>query len=1443
MLSWLLMAAMVCSLAGAAPPLEAHAEGTGDMKEIQEIIEDDEDVIELEEGEIEEDTEVPALAAGESSDYYYSKLSANEKKIYSALLTYAKSPSDYVLADTYTCSATSASNAYSQDPISSGERLTAAQALIFDHPEYYWADNISTKHGGTKSGDKYTVKTYVKLTDGGFEDYEQRLKAMDAAIDSIISGIDFEQSPAAVAFQIHEALREDLDYDWEAASGSGYDLAHTAYGALVQKEAVCDGYSKAYKMVLERAGIDSVIIASSGHAWNSIEHPDAWYETDLTWDDTGDDPYIFYGLTSSEMSQMGDDHARNTALTGKYAPDAKGRKYTGYYMSFFGRSFEEKGPTGISDGLYLTSPSDSAWTLDIESRSSVWETAADASGLTVSSQMTSAKQLAIKRKSDSQSGSFPVTLAVRYDNGAEATFFYALELDSLTGASINTTEAYIYVLDDMYNDALSIPSSLPKSHQITVSGYSGKISYKTTSGMSHFSVDKNGLITPVNYDGYYSAGDGVIRVTAGSDTFDVNVHVVDYAEKYYEDFLDSFIKKNVKSGMSDYDKTKLIMEYIAGLDYSEYYHSGLDMTVYQAGSCKASTDLIRDYLRKLGISAKSRDASGDPGAGSSHVNILAILDGKTYVLDAGYTGTAPRYYLMKQTDKATYINVNCEKEEIEVGESVKLEVSLTPSNAKDVIKWTSFDPSIAIVNNGVVTGVSEGTCGIEASGEYAYGGINISVVSKAQSQTPTYDAQNGWGKDSSGNTVYYKDGKVLTGLQTIDGSVYYFDSKGIMKTGMVTVSGSRMYFGTDGKRVSGWFTYSGSKYYAPSGIVLTGWQTISGSRYYFASDGKMSVDWQTISGSKYYFGTDGKLRTLWQTINGGRYYLGTDGRMATGLQTISGAKYLFGSDGKLLTGWQTVSGSKYYFGSDGKMLTDWQTISGGKFYLGTDGKMRTLWQTISGAKYYFGTDGRMRTLWQTIDGSRYYFGTDGKMVTGKKTIDGISYTFGSDGRLVQTGWQDIGGYRYYLDGNGKTMTGWQTIEGARYHFGADGKMATGFRTIDGSDYYFGSDGKMRTGWQDISGSRYYFGTDGQMAKNWLTIGKATYYFAADGKLRTHWQTINGFKYYFGTDGVQATGFRTIDGKRHYFFPRTKDKKYKGTMAKNWFSDMDFPSDSYYAGSDGAIRTGWQTINGFRYYMGADGRISKGKVRISGSLYYFWPRTQGGKYKGTMAKGWFSDMDEAGVSYYAGKDGKIRTGWQTINGFRYYMASNGAISKGHMTIGGRPYYFWPSTNSEKKQYKGTMAKGWISDKGTYYGGSDGLATGLRTINGFYYYFGADGLQRTGWQSVSGSTYYFWPKTENGHYKGTAATGWPNIEGKKYYTGKDGRVRYGWQTINGYRYYMGADGVIRTGLVQIGEDRYYFWPASADGHYRGTLATGTFAADGTVYTTDPAGRIKN
>ena len=95
----------------------------------------------------------------------------------------------------------------------------------------------------------------------------------------------------------------------------------------------------------------------------------------------------------------------------------------------------------------------------------------------------------------------------------------------------------------------------------------------------------------------------------------------------------------------------------------------------------------------------------------------------------------------------------------------------------------------------------------------------------------------------------------------------------------------------------------------------------------------------------------------------------------------------------------------------------------------------------------------------------------------------------------------------------------------------------------------------------------------------------------------------------------------------------------------------------------------------------------------------------------------------------------------------------------------------------------------------------MATGWNTINGFKYYMGKDGVIRSGFQNIGGKQYYFWPKTEKGHYSRTMATGWNTINGFKYYMGKDGAIRTGWQTIGG--------------------KKYYFWPKTEKGHYKGTL----------------------
>ena len=68
-------------------------------------------------------------------------------------------------------------------------------------------------------------------------------------------------------------------------------LAHTAYGALIQNKTVCDGYSKAIKLILEEAGIKTLVAFGEhkykyepkGHSWILSKIDGNWYFSDLTW--------------------------------------------------------------------------------------------------------------------------------------------------------------------------------------------------------------------------------------------------------------------------------------------------------------------------------------------------------------------------------------------------------------------------------------------------------------------------------------------------------------------------------------------------------------------------------------------------------------------------------------------------------------------------------------------------------------------------------------------------------------------------------------------------------------------------------------------------------------------------------------------------------------------------------------------------------------------------------------------------------------------------------------------------------------------------------------------------------------------------------------------------------------------------------------------------------
>lgn len=65
---------------------------------------------------------------------------------------------------------------------------------------------------------------------------------------------------------------------------------HTAYGALANGIAVCEGYALAAKLMLNELGIACDIqtgtcIGGGGHAWNLVQLEGQWYQMDVTWND------------------------------------------------------------------------------------------------------------------------------------------------------------------------------------------------------------------------------------------------------------------------------------------------------------------------------------------------------------------------------------------------------------------------------------------------------------------------------------------------------------------------------------------------------------------------------------------------------------------------------------------------------------------------------------------------------------------------------------------------------------------------------------------------------------------------------------------------------------------------------------------------------------------------------------------------------------------------------------------------------------------------------------------------------------------------------------------------------------------------------------------------------------------------------------------------------
>ncbi|MDD6645919.1 MAG: leucine-rich repeat protein [Oscillospiraceae bacterium] len=103
------------------------------------------------------------------------------------------------------------------------------------------------------------------------------------------------------AKKIYDYIVSNVSYDYQHYLDPSYINQFTAYAALVDKKAVCEGYSLLfYRMALE-AGLSCRIVSgkvdNNPHAWNLIKIGDLYYSTDSTFASTGNsrDNYFLKG--------------------------------------------------------------------------------------------------------------------------------------------------------------------------------------------------------------------------------------------------------------------------------------------------------------------------------------------------------------------------------------------------------------------------------------------------------------------------------------------------------------------------------------------------------------------------------------------------------------------------------------------------------------------------------------------------------------------------------------------------------------------------------------------------------------------------------------------------------------------------------------------------------------------------------------------------------------------------------------------------------------------------------------------------------------------------------------------------------------------------------------------------------------------------------------------
>ena len=360
-------------------------------------------------------------------------------------------------------------------------------------------------------------------------------------------------------------------------------------------------------------------------------------------------------------------------------------------------------------------------------------------------------------------------------------------------------------------------------------------------------------------------------------------------------------------------------------------------------------------------------------------------------------------------------------------------------------------------------------------------------------------------------------------------------------------------------------------------------------------------------------------------------------------------------------------------------------------------------------------------------------------------------------------------------------------------------------------HYKDASGKDLTGPQTIDGVKVYFNQGGVQVKgdfDW----DGHYYDKDSGALVTNKFVENyGRTYYLDENGNKAIGSKEINGKWHYFdqYGEQVEDRFapNGRYYDKYGKQIDFGTNRYFE------------LNGEWYYAGNDGAILKGPQTIDGVKVYF---NQGG----VQVKGYFVRDEGDNKSRYYDKDsGALATNRYVVaynpykhRNERYYVNDQGIRLTGPQTIDGKQVYF--------DKYEGSQIFDNFGDDGYFYD-QDGNRVNLGTnryvqVKGNWYYVGEDGKILTGEQTIDGAHVYF-------NYNGIQVKGDFDYYNQFHDKDSGNLVTNRFVTVKDKTYFIGADSKAIKGATVI-DNTEYFFDEKTGAQVKGNFATNDKYYDG-------------